>query len=59
MLTFKVAGTVEDVLVEMGDVVAEGQVLSTLKETSLPASVITAQADLLAAEKALDDLREF
>jgi HlyD family secretion protein len=57
-LTFKVAGTVEDVMVEMGDVVAEGQVLSTLKETSLPASVITAQADLLAAEKALDDLRE-
>ncbi len=56
LLTWKTSGTVESVLVRIGDQVSEGQTLAALIQTSLPQNVILAQADLVGAQKALDDL---
>ena len=56
VLSWKTGGTVETVNVKVGDLVQEGQVLATLRKTSLPQNIIMAQADLVNAEKALDDL---
>ncbi len=56
VLTFQTTGTVERVHVRMGDRVREGQVLAELQQTSLPAQVILAQADLVTAQRALDQL---
>jgi HlyD family secretion protein len=57
-LVWQVAGTVDEVMVELGDRVAEGEVLATLEQTSLPQNVILAQAELVSAEQALEDLYE-
>jgi HlyD family secretion protein len=56
-LSWQTSGTVKDVSVKEGDPVAAQQVLASLEQTSLPQSVILAQADLVSAQKALDDLR--
>lgn len=56
MLTYQTTGTVGTVYVDVGDSVREGDVLSSLEQTSLPASVILAQADLVNAQRALDTL---
>lgn len=56
VLTWQTSGTVESVLVQVGDAVSEGQELATLKRESLPQTVILAQAELTEAKKALDDL---
>ncbi|MBU1660289.1 MAG: hypothetical protein KKD28_02310, partial [Chloroflexi bacterium] len=56
VLTWQTYGTVERVNVLIGDQVSRDQELATLEQTSLPQSVIMAQADLVSAEKALDDL---
>ncbi len=56
VLTFQTTGTVGRVNVSAGDFVNEGEVLAQLVQTSLPSQVIMAQADLVAAQKALDDL---
>ena len=50
------SGTVESVGAQVGDTVTTDQLLASLAETSLPQTVILAQADLVSAEKALDDL---
>jgi len=55
-LLWKTTGTVEDVLVAVGDHVKAGDMLSTLSQTSLPQNIILAQADLVNAKKSLDDL---
>ncbi len=55
-LSWKTGGTVETVNVRVGDTVQEGEVLAALKKTSLSQNIIMAQADLVNAEKALDDL---
>jgi len=55
-LIWQTSGTVESVNVRAGDTVSSDQVLAALKQTSLPQNVILAQADLVAAQKALDDL---
>jgi HlyD family secretion protein len=55
-LTWQTSGTVEQISVLVGNDVAADQVLASLLETSLPQTVILAQADLVSAEKALDDL---
>jgi HlyD family secretion protein len=55
-LVWQVSGTVDEVLAELGDRIAEGEVLATLEQTSLPQNVILAQADLVSAQEALDDL---
>ena len=47
---------VDKVYVKAGDQVKAGDVLMTLKTTSVDASIISAQADLVTAQKELDDL---
>ena len=53
---WETTGTVVAVKVKEGDQVKAGDVLMTLDPTSAPANVILAQADLIAAQKTLDDL---
>ena len=55
-LLWSIAGEVAEVPWQVGDVVKTGDVLAVLDETSLPQNVILAQADLIAAQQALDDL---
>ncbi len=56
VLTFQTTGIVESVHVGLGQRVHQGQVLAELEQTSLPAQVILAQGDLVAAQRALDQL---
>lgn len=56
-LSWQTTGTVGEVNVAAGDQVQVGDVLATLEKTSLSQAVILAQADLVNAEKALNDLR--
>ena len=56
VLIWQAAGTVETVNVQVGDSVNADDVLASLAKTSLPQSVILAEADLVDAQKALDDL---
>ncbi len=55
-LNWQTSGIVESVLAKVGDTVQAGQKLATLEQTSLPQSVILAQADLFSAQQSLDDL---
>lgn len=55
-LMFETSGTVQAVNVDIGDEVQVDQVLATLRETSVPAAVIAAQAELVEAQRALDHL---
>ncbi|HET9914809.1 MAG TPA: efflux RND transporter periplasmic adaptor subunit [Anaerolineales bacterium] len=55
-LLWKTGGVVEEVYVEAGDKVKEGDVLMKLQTTTVDASIISAQADLATAQKDLDDL---
>lgn len=56
ILTWKIAGTVDQVHVQEGDRVKAGDVLAELQQSSLPQNVILARADLVSAQKALADL---
>jgi HlyD family secretion protein len=56
ILTFQTTGTVDQVLVEVGSTVERGDILVTLEQSSLSAQIILAQADLVAAQDALDAL---
>ena len=56
VLTFQTSGMVELVNVALGDYVHAGDLLASLEQTSLTTQVILAQADLVAAQQALDDL---
>ena len=56
VLIWQAAGTVESVQVKVGKSVKADDVLALLEKTSLPQSVILAEADLASAQKALDDL---
>lgn len=56
ILSWQTTGTVGAVAVEVGQQVKAGEVLASLERTSLPQTVILAQADLVAAQRALDDL---
>jgi len=55
-LFWETSGTVEAVNVQIGDQVEAGETLATLAQSSLPQSVIMAQADLENSKKALQDL---
>jgi len=55
-LTWQAVGTVDTVNVQVGDTVETDQVLAELAKSSLPQNIILAQADLVSAQKALDDL---
>jgi HlyD family secretion protein len=50
------AGTVEDVNVKIGDEVKAGDVLASLSKTSLPQNIILAEAELVSAQQALDEV---
>ncbi len=56
VLIWQAAGTVDTVNVKVGDNVPADFVLAYLTKSSLPQSVIMAEADLVDAQKALDDL---
>lgn len=57
-LNWQTSGTVDEILVQTGDRVSAGAILATLEKTSLSQAVILAQADLVSAEKALEDLMQ-
>ncbi|HKJ38802.1 MAG TPA: efflux RND transporter periplasmic adaptor subunit [Anaerolineales bacterium] len=56
VLVWQAAGTVDTVNVQVGDNVPAGFVMAYLDKTSLPQSIILAEADLASAQKNLDDL---
>lgn len=56
LVMWQTGGTLEDVLVGVGDAVEKDEVLASLALDSMNQSVILAEADLLAANNALDDL---
>jgi RND family efflux transporter MFP subunit len=55
-LTWKTSGIVETVPVKAGQIVEAGAVLATLRLTSVPSNILAAQADLINARQALEDL---
>ncbi|MBV6451069.1 MAG: Macrolide export protein MacA [Anaerolineales bacterium] len=55
-LIWQAAGTVDVVNVKVGDNVPANFVLANLEKTSLPQSIILAEADLASAQKSLDEL---
>ncbi len=57
ILTWVTSGTAGAVNVRFGETVEAGQVLSEILVTTLPQNVILAQADLVNAQKALEDLQ--
>ena len=56
VLIWQAAGTVDNVAANVGDPVKTDDILAELEKSSLPQTVILAQADLVNAQKALDDL---
>ena len=56
ILVWQTAGNIADIPVAVGETVTAGQVLAALDQSSLSQSIILAQADLISAENALDDL---
>lgn len=56
VLVWQAAGTVEGASVKAGDQVQANDVLATLSKTSLPQSIILAEADLATAQKSLEEL---
>lgn len=57
-LIWQTSGTVEKVNVQIGDTVQAGDVLASLSKTSLPQSIILAEAELVSAQRALEDLQK-
>lgn len=55
-LVWQASGSVEDVNVSVGDKVAAEAVLASLSSTSVAQNIILAQADLVNAQRALEDL---
>ena len=56
-LTWQTSGRVDAVNVKIGDKVNNNDVLATLLQTSMSQAVILAEADLITAQKSLDDLK--
>jgi HlyD family secretion protein len=57
ILSWQSSGRVGEILVQVGDTIEAGQVLATLEQSALSQNIILAQADLINAQKALDDLQ--
>ncbi len=57
-LSFKTAGTLGEVAAKVGQKAQAGQILASLDPSSLDASLLGAEADLIAAQQALEDLLE-
>jgi len=56
LLGFQTSGTVDFVHESLGERVSVGEVLATLKMSSLSSQIILAEAELVSAERALEDL---
>ena len=56
VLVWQAAGTVDTVNVKVGDNIPADFVMAYLEKTSLPETIIMAEADLATAQKELDDL---
>lgn len=56
VLIWQAAGTVDTVNVKVGDNIPEDFVMAILEKESLPQSIIAAEADLVDAQNALDEL---
>lgn len=56
MLAWETAGIVEQVNAAVGDRVSKGDTLAALSKSSLSQNIILAEADLVSARKALEDL---
>ena len=56
-VTWQTSGSVDKVNVVLGDEVKDGETLAALDMTSLPQNVILAKADLVTAQRNLDNLR--
>jgi HlyD family secretion protein len=56
ILTFQTTGTVEVVNVFQGDLVNVDEMIAVLEQSSLSSQVIMAEAELVSAQKALDDI---
>ena len=59
VIAWESTGQVEDVLVSVGDLVEDGQILAELKKSSLPQNIILAEAELYSARQALEDLQDY
>ncbi|HUF38608.1 MAG TPA: efflux RND transporter periplasmic adaptor subunit [Anaerolineales bacterium] len=57
VLVWQTSGTVGEVGVLAGDAVEAGDLLAAIRQTTLPQNVILAQADLVSAQQALEDLQ--
>jgi HlyD family secretion protein len=55
-LAWMTSGTVEEVYVQIGDEVKAGDVLASLSRSSLPQNIILAEAELVSAQQALDEV---
>ena len=55
-LVWQSTGTVESVNVQIGDQVKAGEVLASLSKTSLPQTIILAEAEIVSAQQALEEL---
>jgi len=56
LVTWQTGGRVEAVNVTIGQVVVQDEILASLAQTSLSQNIILAEADLVSAQKNLDDL---
>jgi HlyD family secretion protein len=56
-LTWKTSGTLQTVRVKVGEHVKAGDILLSLETSSAPANIISAQADLVGAKLALDNVQ--
>jgi HlyD family secretion protein len=58
LLVFQTSGTVDQVNVSVGSTVETGDILASLRQSSLPQNLILASAELVSSQKALEDLLE-
>jgi HlyD family secretion protein len=58
LLSWQTTGIVENVNVVLGQSVEAGDVLASIRQSSLPQNVILAQADLVSAQNALEDMMD-
>jgi HlyD family secretion protein len=55
-LTWETSGIVELVNMKLGDIVSKNNIMATLEQSSLPQPIILAEAELMVAERSLEDL---
>ena len=58
ILAWKTSGTIAAIYAKLDDMVTANQILSILGRESLPQSIIAAQADLVTAQRNLDNLKD-